>query len=44
MILVMDKSKINCNQCDGEIIEYFDEGYKGKRGKCPNCDTNFPLE
>ncbi len=37
-------SKIICNNCDMEITEYFHEGYKGKRGKCPKCGADFPLE
>ncbi len=33
-----------CGACGNEIIEYYDETYKGKRGQCPNCSNNFPLE
>ena len=33
----MGKSTISCYHCNGEIIEYYDDGYKGKRGKCPSC-------
>ncbi len=40
----MEKSKIRCDHCDREIIEYYDESYKGIRGKCPYCKTDFPLE
>ncbi len=40
----MEKSKITCEHCNGEIIEYYDEGYNGIRGKCPHCKINFPLE
>jgi len=44
MILGMDDSKITCNNCGIEITEYYHEGYKGNRGKCPNCGIDFPLE
>ncbi|MFQ5781614.1 MAG: hypothetical protein ACE5GR_01000 [Nitrosopumilus sp.] len=40
----MDESKHTCNHCDGEITEYFDERYNGTRGRCPVCETDFPLE
>lgn len=40
----MGKSKTACDNCNGEITEYYDEGYKGKRGKCPKCGIDFPLE
>ena len=40
----MDKSTIICNNCDKVITEYYDEGYKGLRGKCPHCGVDFPLE
>ncbi len=40
----MVDSKIICNNCDIEITEYFHEGYKGKRGKCSKCGSDFPLE
>jgi len=40
----MGESKITCQNCSGKITEYYDEGYKGKRGKCPSCKTDFPLE
>jgi hypothetical protein len=36
--------KIVCWNCDVEIIQYFDIKYKGKRGQCPVCGVNFPLE
>jgi hypothetical protein len=42
-ILGMGKS-ITCIHCSIEITEYFHEGYKGKRGKCPKCGVDFPLE
>ena len=40
----MDKSKTSCDNCNVEITEYYDEHYKGKRGKCPKCGIDFPLE
>jgi len=43
-ILGMKDSKIICYHCDGEITVYYDEHYKGKRGKCYNCKIDFPLE
>jgi hypothetical protein len=44
MILGMGTSKISCDLCSGEIIEYYDSSYKGMRGKCPHCKIDFPLE
>jgi len=38
------QEKIACNICDSEITQYYDEGYKGNRGKCPICGIDFPLE
>lgn len=40
----MGSSSFACNECDGKIIEYYHEGYKGKRGKCDRCGQEFPLE
>ena len=40
----MGKSKTVCDNCNVEISEYYDDGYKGKRGKCPKCGIDFPLE
>jgi len=40
----MSISKITCEQCNEYIAEYYDEGYKGKRGRCPACGVDFPLE
>ena len=37
-------AKIVCWSCKIEITEYYHEGYKGERGKCPNCKADFPLE
>ncbi|MFQ5476169.1 MAG: hypothetical protein ACE5DT_03970 [Nitrosopumilus sp.] len=35
---------ITCINCGAEVTEYYNEGYEGKRGKCPNCGAEFPLE
>jgi len=40
----MVDSKITCHNCNIEITEYYHDGYKGNRGKCPNCGVDFPLE
>ena len=40
----MDIEKITCWNCKTEIIQYHNESYSGKRGKCPNCNADFPLE
>ena len=39
-----DEEKMVCQDCDADIIEYYSEKYKGKRGKCPICGMDFPLE
>jgi hypothetical protein len=36
--------KIRCTNCDVEIMEYYNEQYKGYRGTCPICKTDFPLD
>ena len=36
--------EIRCINCNIEIIEYYSENYKGYRGKCLNCKTDFPLD
>ena len=36
--------KIICSNCNSEIIQYDHDGYKGKRGRCPICGVDFPLE
>jgi len=43
-IIVMGVSKITCDLCNEYIAEYYHDGYKGKRGKCPACGVDFPLE
>ncbi len=40
----LDKNKIKCNNCDTEVIVYYNENYKGNRGKCLICKTDFPLD
>lgn len=40
----MGEFKIRCNNCNNEIAEYYDKKYRGKRGKCPHCGIDFPLE
>ena len=43
-ILGMGDSPFTCDNCDERITEYYDDGYKGVRGKCPICGVDFPLE
>ena len=33
-----------CGACGNPIIIYYDKTYNGTRGRCPNCDNNFPLD
>jgi len=40
----MGSSKFSCDNCSADIAEYYHDGYKGKRGKCPQCGVDFPLE
>ncbi|WP_255430789.1 hypothetical protein [Candidatus Nitrosopumilus sp. SW] len=40
----MEDSSFTCNDCEGEIVEYYHDGYRGKRGKCAQCGQEFPLE
>ncbi|MFQ5497878.1 MAG: hypothetical protein ACE5DU_08355 [Nitrosopumilus sp.] len=40
----MENSIITCIYCKVVITEYYDDGYKGARGKCPSCGVDFPLE
>ncbi len=39
-----ESQKIRCVNCDVEIMEYYNEQYKGYRGTCPICKTDFPLD
>jgi len=36
--------RIECCNCTNMIIQYYNENYKGMRGKCPNCLVEFPLD
>ena len=38
------EDKIECWNCNAQIITYHDVGYNGKRGRCPICGVDFPLE
>jgi len=40
----MSSSEFSCDNCSADITEYYHDGYKGKRGKCPKCGVDFPLE
>ncbi|GFN42085.1 MAG: conserved hypothetical protein [Marine Group I thaumarchaeote] len=40
----MSLEKIICHQCHTEIIRYYNDSYKGDRGRCPICEVDFPLE
>ncbi len=40
----MGKNKIKCLNCDTEISIYYNEEYKGYRGKCSLCKIDFPLD
>ncbi|HEX9845773.1 MAG TPA: hypothetical protein VGA92_04840 [Candidatus Nitrosotenuis sp.] len=40
----MSVTKIICLSCNVEVVQYYDDAYKGKRAKCPICDVSFPLE
>ena len=40
----MENSKITCYICNSVIIEYYDDHYRGNRGKCEKCKIDFPLE
>ena len=38
------QDELFCVDCNVDMIEYYSKKYKGKRGKCPNCEMDFPLE
>jgi len=42
--MLLTVEKIVCWNCSAEIVQYFNENYKGKRGRCPICGVDFPLE
>lgn len=37
-----DHEKLECPACNNEIELYWEERYKGMRGMCKNCGTNWP--
>jgi phage FluMu protein Com len=44
VMLGMSSTDILCEFCEVIVVEYYHEGYKGKRGKCPKCHVDFPLD
>jgi len=40
----VSEDKVLCNICNSIVLQYYNEGYKGNRGKCLVCNTDFPLE
>lgn len=40
----MGELEIRCDNCDGRIDQYYDRRYGGRRGRCPGCGVEFPLE
>ena len=40
----MPEESLTCEICYTDIIVYFHKKYAGKRGKCPSCGVDFPLE
>ncbi len=36
--------EFTCHNCNAKIIQYFNHNYNGKRGRCPICGVDFPLE
>lgn len=44
LLLGMSFSDFSCTICYSKIIIYFNEKYAGNRGKCPKCETDFPLD
>ncbi len=40
----MPYEEFTCWNCNAEVILYYDQKYEGKRGRCPICGINFPLE
>ncbi|MCA9812739.1 MAG: hypothetical protein KC483_07740 [Nitrosarchaeum sp.] len=37
-------TKLECYVCGTEIMPYYHKGYKGERGRCKKCNSDFPLE
>jgi len=36
--------RIICWNCKAEVNKHYNDAYKGKRGRCPVCGVDFPLE
>jgi len=36
--------KTACIHCNGDLTEYYNHGYRGRRGRCDVCKIDFPLE
>lgn len=41
---MMSIRRILCTICRVEVVQYYDDAYKGRRAKCPICDVSFPLD
>ena len=41
---LMLQPEYKCDNCDSTIIQYYNEHYRGTRGKCLTCEIDFPLE
>ena len=44
MLQQCKKIIVNSQMVKNEIEEYYDDRYKGHRGKCVKCKIDFPLE
>ena len=42
--VILQTGKDCCWNCGGEIEEYINQSYKGKRGRCHSCGVDFPYE
>ena len=42
--LINDEFNVDCMMCNSIVNQYCEEKYNGMRGKCINCEINFPLE
>jgi len=42
--MILQAERKRCWNCGGEIEEYHNENYKGKRGRCHSCGVDFPYE
>ncbi len=40
----LEVEKLICLNCGDQVVQYHNEQYRGKRGLCQTCGTNFPLE